>query len=86
MNFIYDNHCDLCGRFHAREPGSAWKMVYSGWPKEPDHEVTRCKSCVDKWGPMQPQDGIVPEYSAGIVPYPANAGGEARTARAGRNA
>ena len=67
MNFIY-NHCDLCGRFHKCEPGSAWKMVYSGYPPEPDHEATRCKVCVDKHGPMDAQHGILPEFSTGIVP------------------
>jgi len=66
MNFVY-NHCDLCGRFHKCEPGSAWKMVYSGYPPEPDHEATRCKPCVDMHGPMAAQHGIRPERSTGIV-------------------
>lgn len=60
--------CDLCGRFHKCEPGSAWQMVYSlGCIPEPDHERTRCKRCVEKHGAFYPQLGIVPSYSCGIV-------------------
>ena len=82
MNFIY-NHCDLCGRFHKCEPGSAWKMVYSGYPPEPDHEATRCKACVDKYGPMEPQHGIRPECNTGIVRDTANASGQSPPASGG---
>ena len=82
MNFIY-NHCDLCGRFHKCEPGSAWKMVYSGYPPEPDHEATRCKACVDKYGPMEPQHGIRPECNTGIVRDTANASGQIPPASGG---
>lgn len=52
--------CDLCGRFHKCEPGSAWKMVYSGGR-------TRCKRCVEKHGAFYPQIGIVPSYFCSIV-------------------
>jgi hypothetical protein len=61
-------NCDCCGRFHKCEPGSAWAMVYSGFPPEPDHGLTRCRRCVEKNGAFVPQHGIKPEYSCGIVP------------------
>lgn len=60
-------HCDTCGRFHKAEPGSSWKMTYSGWPLEPDHEITRCLQCTKTCGPLEAQYGIVPAYGAGIV-------------------
>lgn len=60
-------NCDYCGRFHDHGPGSAWKMVYSGWPPEPDREITRCRACVQKYGPFEAQHGILPECSCGIV-------------------
>ena len=66
MNFVY-NHCDKCGRFHKCEAGSARKMIYSGYPPEPDHEATRCKACVLKHGSMAPQNGIKPECSTGLI-------------------
>ena len=59
--------CDCCGRFHNCEIGSAWKMIYSGYPPMPDREITCCVSCVNKYGKFQPQDGIKSEYSCGIV-------------------
>jgi hypothetical protein len=59
--------CDRCGRFHKCEPGSAWRMVYSGALLEHDHEKTRCKSCVERHGPFHPQTGIKPEFSCGLV-------------------
>lgn len=58
--------CDCCGRFHDHGPGSAWMMVYSGVPLQPDREITRCRSCVEKHGAFQPQHGIKPEYSCGV--------------------
>lgn len=62
------NHCDACGRFHVGGPGSAWKMIYSGGPiPEPDREITRCRSCVEKHGLFEPQSGIVPQFSCGLV-------------------
>lgn len=60
-------NCDRCGRFHDHGPGSAWRMVYSGAPPTPDREITRCRRCVEQHGPFQPQFGIKPEYSCGIV-------------------
>lgn len=60
-------NCSSCGRFFKHEPGVAWQMVYTGYPKMPDHENYRCKACVAVYGPFDPQDGIRPEYSCGIV-------------------
>jgi len=48
------------------QPGIAWQMVYSGFPKEPDHEIFKCLFCVEKNGAFKPQLGIVPKYSCGI--------------------
>ena len=59
--------CDRCGRFHKCESGSAWKMVYSGYPPEPDHEISRCKKCVEIYGEFYVQNGIKPEYSCGLI-------------------
>jgi len=60
-------NCDCCGRFHDHGPGSACKMVYSGWPPTPDREITRCRACVEKYGPFNPQSNIDPKYGCGIV-------------------
>jgi hypothetical protein len=60
-------NCDRCGRFHDHGPGSAWRMIFSGWPRFPDHDISRCRACVEKYGPFEPQEGIKPEYSCGIV-------------------
>jgi len=59
--------CSRCGRFHSMGPGSAWKMVYSGANLEPDHEITSCAKCVEKWGPFPSDPRIKPECSTGIV-------------------
>jgi hypothetical protein len=58
--------CDICGRFYAAKPGAAWKMIYSGWPPEPDREITRCLRCVKRYGPFDPDPRIRPECSCGI--------------------
>lgn len=63
--------CDICGRFHKGGPGTAWKMIYSGSPPIPDHEVNACATCVGKHGPFEPQHGIKPEMSCGIFKEPA---------------
>lgn len=60
-------NCDCCGRFHDYGPGSAWKMVFSGWPLTPDNEKTRCRLCVAKFGEFMPQDGVRPQDSCGVV-------------------
>ena len=60
-------NCETCGKFHKCESGSAWRMVYSGWPPQPDREVTRCVKCVAKHGAFEPQHGIVAKYSCGVV-------------------
>ena len=59
-------NCDRCGRFHDHGAGSAWKLLYSGYPLEPDRYLSRCRRCVEKFGPFDPQHGIRPEYSCGI--------------------
>lgn len=59
-------NCDRCGRFHDFGPGCAWMLVYSGVPLQPDHEITRCRRCVEKYGAFVPQYGIKPECSCGI--------------------
>lgn len=59
--------CDSCGRFHRAEKGSAWRMVYSGVPLQPDHEKTRCKQCVQRYGSFRPQAGVRPAASCGVV-------------------
>jgi hypothetical protein len=61
------SNCSTCGKFHNHGPGSAWKMVHSGYPPTPDRELSRCLKCVEKYGPFNPQSGIKPEYSCGIV-------------------
>lgn len=60
-------NCDKCGRFHDHGPGSAWKVVYGGFPPTPDHELTRCRQCVERYGAFVPQHGIKPEFSCGLV-------------------
>lgn len=60
--------CHDCGRFmRTTTPGVAWKMLYSGYPQEPDREIFRCVPCVEKLGEFLPQMGIKPEYSCGVV-------------------
>lgn len=59
--------CDCCGRFMCVEPGTGWKMIYSGYPPTPDREVYRCKRCVAEHGTFEPQHGIKPECSCGVV-------------------
>jgi len=59
--------CECCGRFFRYEPGCAWKMVYSGVIPEPDHELYRCRRCVEAVGPFDPDPRIKPECSCGIV-------------------
>lgn len=59
--------CDCCGRFHTCGPGSAWKMIYSGYPPTPDREITRCKKCVDLYGEFVPDDRIKEGYSVGVA-------------------
>lgn len=58
--------CYFCGRFMTCKPGASWKMVYSGHPPTPDHEIYQCKTCTDKHGAFTPQHGIKPECSCGV--------------------
>lgn len=63
-------NCSSCGQFFRYEPGVAWQMVYSGYPRTPDREIYRCKRCVAVFGEFIPQSDIRPEYSCGIVQEP----------------
>ena len=66
---IYKNtmpKCHDCGRFMSLGPGVAWQMIYSGFTKEPDHEIFRCVPCVERLGPFTPQARIKPEFSCGV--------------------
>jgi hypothetical protein len=58
--------CKSCGRFFSMESGVAWRMVFSGVILMPDHEIFRCRPCVEKYGPFEAQSGVVPEHSCGI--------------------
>jgi hypothetical protein len=60
-------NCNTCGRFFTMIAGVAWKMVYSGFPPEPDHEIYRCADCVAKVGEFSPSAGIKPEFSCGVT-------------------
>ena len=33
----------------------------------PDRGITRCRACVEKYGPFNPQSNIDPKYGCGIV-------------------
>jgi hypothetical protein len=70
------NHCDRCGRFHDCGDGSAWRMVYSGHPLMPSHGETRCRKCVERFGPFLPQYGIKEKDSCGIVGSDPSEGGD----------
>lgn len=59
--------CDSCGRLHHAEKGSAWKMIYSGVPLQPERAITRCKQCVRRYGAFRPQVGVRAEASCGVV-------------------
>jgi hypothetical protein len=59
-------NCMSCGRFTKEESGASWRMVCSGYPPTPDHDEIRCKVCTEKYGPLQAQAGIKPEYGAGV--------------------
>ena len=57
--------CHDCGRFCRP---AEWKMIYSGALPEPQEEIYKCAPCVEKNGSFQPQAGIKPECSCGIIP------------------
>lgn len=57
--------CERCGRFCVPVE---WKMVYSGSPPTPDHEIFRCAACVMAHGHFVPSHGIKPEFSCGVLP------------------
>lgn len=55
-------NCSSCGRFCKPVE---WKMIYSGVLPDPQEEIFRCASCVEKKGSFVPQVGIRPEMSCG---------------------
>jgi len=58
--------CHDCGRFcHPVE----WKMIYSGALPEPQEEIYKCASCVERHGSFRPQTGIKPEHSCGSLTH-----------------
>jgi len=62
--------CDRCGRFHdSMKPGCSFAMRYSGYPPTPDHEVTRCVSCTEKFGALQASSGMA-DWTAGVIRSP----------------
>lgn len=56
--------CNCCGRFCIPVE---WKLIYSGALPEPHAEIYRCAKCVESKGAFQPQAGIKPEYSCGVI-------------------
>lgn len=60
-------NCQTCGKFFKASDGYAWRMVYSGYPPTPDREVFRCRRCMDSLGGFEPQSGIRPECSCGVI-------------------
>ena len=57
--------CECCGRFFSGAKGYAWKMIYSGHPPMPDHEIYRCPACVVTHGMFAHDERIRPECSCG---------------------
>ena len=68
--------CHDCGRFCKPV---VWKMIYSGVLPEPQEEIYKCATCVEKNGSFTPQHGIKSECSFGSLTH--NAGDE-RTQKA----
>lgn len=60
--------CHDCGKFCRPVQ---WKMLYSGALPEPQEEIFKCAGCVEKHGSFEPQPGIKPEHSCGLL-TPAN--------------
>lgn len=58
--------CHDCGKFCWPVE---WKMIYSGFPPEPQEEIYKCAICVEKNGSFQPQSGIKPEASCGHLTH-----------------
>lgn len=65
-------NCHDCGKFCRP---AEWKMIYSGAILEPQEEIYKCASCVEKNGSFHPQAGIKPECSCGSMTH--NAAGKA---------
>lgn len=58
--------CHCCGRFFSGANGYHWKMVYSGHPPTPSHELYQCPKCTEAHGSFTPDPGIRPECSVGF--------------------
>lgn len=54
--------CHDCGKFCRPVE---WQMIYSCALPEPQEEIYKCASCVEKNGSFVPQSGIKPEHSCG---------------------
>ena len=44
-------------------------MIYSGALPEPQEEIYKCTSCVERHGSFEPQPGIKPEHSCGHLTH-----------------
>lgn len=62
--------CHTCGRFFSWAYGFGWKMLYSGYPPQPDREIYRCAKCLNLHGTFEAQHGIVASSSCGAVHAP----------------
>jgi len=61
--------CHDCGKFCRPVE---WQMIYSGALPEPQEEIYKCTSCVERHGSFEPQPGIKPEHSCGHLTHNAN--------------
>ncbi len=52
-----------------------WQMIYSCALPEPQEEIYKCASCVEKNGSFVPQSGIKPEHSCGGLTHSAELNG-----------
>ena len=64
--------CHDCGKFCRPVE---WQMIYSGALPEPQEEIYKCTSCVERHGSFEPQPGIKPEHSCGHLTPNANVTG-----------
>ena len=48
------------------DTGASWKMIYTGQPPTPDHEIYQCKKCTEENGLMPTDFRIKPECSVGF--------------------
>lgn len=64
--------CHDCGKFCRPVE---WQMIYSCALPEPQEEIYKCASCVEKNGSFVPQSGIKPEHSCGGLTHSAELNG-----------